>query len=82
MITWTASTDNVGVAGYDVYRNGSLIKSNVTSTSYTDSGLTASTTYSYTVLAKDVVGNQSAPSSALQVTTSVAPADNIAQIYY
>lgn len=82
VISWTASTDNVGVTGYDVYRNGSLIKSNVTSTSYTDSGLTASTTYSYTVLAKDAAGNQSAQSSALQVTTSEAPADNIAQIYY
>ncbi|MBA9084569.1 glycosidase/chitodextrinase [Fontibacillus solani] len=82
MFSWTASTDNVGVTGYDVYRNSTLIQSNVTSTSYTDSGLTASTTYSYTVLAKDAAGNQSPQSAPLQVTTSEAPDDNIAQIYY
>lgn len=80
--SWTASTDNVGVTGYDVYRNGVLIKSNVATTSYTDSGLTASTTYSYTVLAKDAAGNKSEQSAPLQVTTSEAAEDNIAQIYY
>lgn len=69
-INWTAATDNVGIAGYDVYRNGTKLNSAlVTTTSYTASGLTANTTYSFTVIAKDAAGNSSASSAALQVTT-------------
>ncbi len=68
-ISWSASTDAVGVTGYDVYKNGALISSS-TSTSYTASGLTASTTYSFTVKARDAAGNVSATSSALSVTTT------------
>ncbi|MDQ0792195.1 glycoside hydrolase family 6 protein [Streptomyces sp. B1I3] len=68
-LSWTASTDNTGVTGYDVFRNGVKVGSSAT-TSYTDSGLTASTAYSYTVKAKDAAGNVSAASSALSVTTS------------
>ncbi|MGF7050508.1 glycosidase/chitodextrinase [Paenibacillus sp. DS2015] len=83
-ISWTASTDNVGVVGYDVYRNGVIIKTNNTTTSFTDTGLTASTTYSYTVLAKDNSGNKSAQSTALQVTTSTGNVEggNTATVYY
>ncbi|MGW2652542.1 glycoside hydrolase family 6 protein [Streptomyces sp. NPDC001478] len=68
-LSWTASTDNTGVTGYDVYRGGVKVGSSTT-TSYTDSGLTASTAYSYTVKARDAAGNVSAASAALSVTTS------------
>ncbi len=68
-LTWTASTDNVGVAGYDIYRGGVLVGSSAT-TAYVDTGLTASTTYQYQVRAKDAAGNVSALSAALSVTTN------------
>jgi len=67
-LSWTASTDNVGVTGYDVYRGGALVGSSAT-TSYSDTGLTASTAYSYTVKAKDAAGNVSAASAAASATT-------------
>ncbi|MCM3630588.1 fibronectin type III domain-containing protein [Paenibacillus glycanilyticus] len=70
-VSWTASTDNAGVTGYNVYRNGVLAGS-PTGTSYSDTGLTASTSYSYTVKAKDAAGNVSAASSAVSVTTLAA----------
>ena len=70
-LTWTASTDNVGVTGYDIYQNGVKINpSNVTSTSYNVSGLTSGTTYGYYIIAKDAAGNQSAPTTTLNVTTN------------
>ncbi|WP_308636436.1 fibronectin type III domain-containing protein [Paenibacillus silvisoli] len=68
-LTWTASTDNVGVTGYKVYRNGTEVGT-AAGTSYTDSGLTASTTYTYTVKAADAAGNLSAASSSAQATTT------------
>jgi chitinase len=73
-LAWSASTDNAGgsgVAGYDVYRNGTLAGSPAT-TSFTASGLTANTAYSFTVRARDNAGNASAQSAALSVTTSAA----------
>jgi chitodextrinase len=71
-LSWTASTDAVGATGYRIYRNGVQIGTS-TSTSYSDSGLVASTAYSYTVSAVDAAGNQSAQSSARSVTTNAAP---------
>lgn len=71
-LSWTASTDNVGVTGYRVYRDGVQVAT-TTGTSYTDSGLTASTNYSYTVSAYDAAGNASAESSAASATTQAAP---------
>ncbi|WP_066584134.1 glycoside hydrolase family 48 protein [Cellulomonas timonensis] len=71
-LSWTASSDAVGVAGYDVYRGATLVGT-ATGTTYTDTGLTASTAYSYTVRAKDAAGNISAPSTALSVTTNAGP---------
>jgi len=68
-LSWTASTDNVGVTGYQVFRGSTLVGS-PTSTSFTDSGLTASTAYSYTVKAVDAAGNVSAASSAVSATTA------------
>jgi hypothetical protein len=67
-LRWTASTDNVGVTGYRVYRNGALA-ANVGATSWTDTGLAISTTYSYAVSAVDAAGNESAQSVALSVRT-------------
>ena len=68
-LAWTASTDNVGVSGYDVYR-GSTKVATTSATSFTDTGLTASTAYSYTVVARDAAGNASTASSAATATTS------------
>jgi C1A family cysteine protease len=70
-LSWTASTDNVGVTSYDIYKGGVLL-ANSTTNSYSVTGLTASTTYSFTVKAKDLAGNVSAASTALSVTTSAA----------
>jgi len=71
-LAWNASTDNVGVTGYDVYRNGTRITT-VTGTSYTDTGLSPSTTYTYTVRAKDAAGNVSSPSNQVSATTQASP---------
>ena len=67
-LAWDAATDNVGVTGYTVFRNGTQVAS-VSGTSYTDTSVAASTTYSYTVQAFDAAANMSAVSSALAVTT-------------
>ena len=63
-LAWTASTDNVGVTGYQVYRDGTQVAT-VPGTSYTDSGLTPSTGHAYTVRARDAAGNQSAASASV-----------------
>ena len=67
-IAWDASTDNTGVAGYDVFRNGTKVGS-PTATAYTDTGLAPNTTYTYTVKARDAAGNTSAASSGLSAKT-------------
>lgn len=68
-LSWTASTDNVGVTGYDVYKGSSLAVS-VSGTTATVTGLSAATTYSFTVKAKDAAGNVSAASAAVSGTTA------------
>jgi len=70
-LTWTASTDNVGVTGYRVYRGATLVGS-PTATSYSDTGLTASTSYSYTVKATDAAANLSAASNTATTSTLAA----------
>ena len=70
-VSWSASTDNVGVTGYQVFRNGTVVGA-VTGLSYSDTGLTPSTTYSYTVSAFDGAGNSSNQSSAATTTTLIA----------
>lgn len=67
-LTWTAATDDVGVTGYDVYR-GTTRVATTTATSYTDTGLAPATAYTYTVRARDAVGNVSAASAAVSATT-------------
>lgn len=74
LVTWTASTDNVGVTGYKVYRNGTQVGT-PTGTSYTDTGLNPNTTYSYTVSAHDAIGNNSAESSPAALATTLTPVD-------
>ncbi len=72
-LNWNASTDDVGVAGYRVYRNGTLLLTLGNVTAHQNTGLSASTTYSYTVQAFDAAGNASAQSTAAIVTTPAAP---------
>jgi chitodextrinase len=71
-LAWTASSDNVGVVGYRVYRNGSQVAT-TTSPSYSNTGLTAGTIYSFTVVAYDAAGNVSTPSAAASATTQTPP---------
>src|SRR5437773_10045611 len=75
-LSWSAATDNVGVIRYGVYRDGVRI-AYIPGTSYASTGLSAATTYSYTVAAYDAAGNVSAPSAPLSVTT-LPPADTTA----
>jgi hypothetical protein len=70
-LTWTASTDNIAVTGYQILQNGSVVTI-TTGTSVTLSGLSANTTYSFTVKAYDAAGNYSAASSTVSVTTLAA----------
>jgi hypothetical protein len=74
-LTWTASTDNVGVTGYNVYRNGLLLTGTpVTTTSYTDTTVSPGTTYQYTVDALDGAGNASPQSNPQPVNTPAGSA--------
>lgn len=72
-LSWSASTDNIGVTGYRVHRAGQQIATVTSGTSYQDSALTAATTYSYTVAAYDAAGNVSAQSAPAQATTASNP---------
>jgi hypothetical protein len=69
-LSWTASTDNIGVTGYNIFRNGIKVGTSTT-TSYTDSGLASDTTYTYTVTAYDAAGYVSTPSNTATATTLV-----------
>jgi chitodextrinase len=70
-LNWTAATDNIGVSGYDVYQANAVIAT-VSGTSYTATGLSASTAYSFRVRAKDAAGNVSGYSNTASATTTVA----------
>jgi chitodextrinase len=76
-VTWAASTDSggSGLAGYQVYRNGTLITT-TTATVYTDNGLSAATSYCYTIVAYDNAGNSSSASSETCATTLSAASTN------
>jgi chitodextrinase len=71
-LSWQASTDNVGVAGYDVLRNGTVLATTGSVTSYTDTTAAPSTTYTYQVRARDAAGNLSPLSNSVSVTTPEA----------
>ncbi|MFC7678863.1 lytic polysaccharide monooxygenase [Paenibacillus sp. GCM10028914] len=68
-LKWTASTAPTEIASYEIYRNGVLVGTSTTN-SYVDQGLTASTSYMYTVRAVDAAGDKSQASPAVTVTTS------------
>lgn len=68
-LTWTASTDNVGVTGYEVRRNGSISHGVATGTTRNITGLTQNTDYTFEVRARDAAGNWSGWSAAAPVTT-------------
>ncbi|EPY03824.1 chitin-binding domain 3 protein [Paenibacillus alvei TS-15] len=73
-LMWNASSDNVGVTGYQVFRGTTLIATVSGSTvEYLVTGLTANTSYSFTVKAIDAAGNVSSASNVLNVTTPSAP---------
>lgn len=67
-LSWDAATDNVAVAGYNVFRDSAFLAS-TTATAYTDSGLSEATTYAYTISAFDAAGNESARSATATETT-------------
>jgi len=71
-LDWTASTDNVGVASYDVIKDGAVVQT-VRGTSARVIGLAANTSYNFTVKAKDPSDNMSVASNTVNVTTSAAP---------
>jgi hypothetical protein len=73
-LTWTASTDNVGVTGYQIFRNNTMITTVPGSNnSFGDTGLTVNTSYSYFVKAVDAANNVSAASNTVNVSTSPNP---------
>ncbi|MFI6484803.1 endo-1,4-beta-xylanase [Nonomuraea sp. NPDC050663] len=67
-LSWSASTDNVGVTGYEILRGGTQVGTSTT-TSFTASGLSPSTAYQFQVRARDAAGNRSTSSAAVSVTT-------------
>jgi glucose/arabinose dehydrogenase/PKD repeat protein/fibronectin type 3 domain-containing protein len=75
-LSWTNSTDNIGVAGYKVFRNGTHVAT-TTTPSYQDTGLSEATSYSYTVSAFDAAGNESARSSVATATTRDVTAPSV-----
>jgi chitodextrinase len=72
-LSWTAATDNTGVTGYRIYRGATEVGTSAT-TSFTDTGLTPATSYTYTVKAYDAAGNTSAASASVTVVTLSSPA--------
>ncbi len=72
-LSWNASTDNVGVTQYIISRDGTQIATvNAPTTTYSNTGLSASTTYNYTVRARDAAGNMSANSAQVSGSTQTS----------
>jgi chitodextrinase len=80
-LSWSASSDNVGVTGYGLYLNGAAVGS-TTSTSYTFSGLVCGTSYALAVDAYDAAGNHSAKTSASASTSACPAAPTAPQLKY
>src|SRR5439155_6638028 len=70
-LVWLPSTDNVGVVGYKILRDGVQVATSSNS-AYQDSGLSSATSHTYTVAAFDAAGNTSAPSAPATATTPAA----------
>ncbi len=79
-VSWSVSSDNNAIAGYEVYVDGNL---NVSTTElfYTITGLNASTTYAIQVLAKDIDNNKSAKSSTINGTTSDGTSNGVTELF-
>ncbi|MCX4856919.1 glycoside hydrolase family 18 chitinase [Streptomyces canus] len=73
-LAWSAATDDKGIKNYDVLRDGAKVAT-VTTTSYTDTGLTAGTDYSYTVQARDTADQTGPAGGAVAVHTTGGPTD-------
>jgi hypothetical protein len=80
-LSWTASTDNVGVAGYDVFVNATKVASTTTQTSYTLTGLTCGTSYTLGVEPYDAAGNRSARSTNVASTSACSSGGATASFY-
>jgi len=77
-LSWTASTDNIAVVTYKIYRDGTLFATQAaTSTSYSDTDLADLKTYTYTISACDLVGNCSSQSDSVSATTTAASINGI-----
>jgi hypothetical protein len=77
-LSWEPSTDNIGVAGYHIYRNGVKI-AGISETTFTDTGLMRGTLYDYFIRAYDAAGNESISSDTLSLSTlsvGVVPSNN------
>ena len=77
-ISWTASTDDVAVAGYRIYRNGSLRDTVTSGTSYTDGGLTPATGYSYQVSAFDTAATPNVSALSTPAASAITLGDTTA----
>ncbi|WP_328873856.1 glycoside hydrolase family 18 chitinase [Streptomyces sp. NBC_00287] len=73
-LTWSAATDDKGIKNYDVLRGGTKVAT-VTGTTYTDTGLTAGTDYSYTVQARDTADQTGPVSGSVAVRTTGGTTD-------
>ncbi|MEM9648295.1 MAG: LamG-like jellyroll fold domain-containing protein [Bacteroidota bacterium] len=71
-LSWNGATDNVGVTGYKVFKDGTLEATLGNVSAYQVTGLTASTSYNFTVRALDAAGNESSLSNVVSVTTDSA----------
>ncbi|MFD7320052.1 glycosyl hydrolase family 18 protein [Streptomyces sp. NPDC059875] len=83
-LTWTAATDDKGIKNYDVKRDGTTIAT-VTGLTYTNTGLTAGTDYSYTVVARDTIDQTGPASGAASVRTTggtIPPVGNAVKLGY
>ncbi|GIF08662.1 fibronectin type III domain-containing protein [Actinoplanes siamensis] len=72
-LTWSAATDDTGVTGYDVYRDGVLVQGGINALSHTFSGLVAGASYVLGVRARDAAGNQSALATVTASTVTGVP---------
>jgi hypothetical protein len=68
-LSWSAATDNAGVAGYRIYRDDEQIGT-TTDTAFSDTSCQSATSYAYTVRAYDAAGNLSSPSNQVSATTA------------
>lgn len=79
-LSWTASIDNVGLQSYKVYRNSVQIATVTSGNSYSDTGLSASTTYYYTISAFDAAANTSTQSNSASATTKTSVASGAVNV--